>query len=287
MQFYRNKIPKYEDYVMVTVTGHNTDIGVYCNLLEYNNIPAIILNEEISKWKINYDKDFPVGKVLPCMIYMIDDQKGYINLSYRGVSKDLVKNITSEYNDKLHIYKIFNELMYFIPETDIYPDYIQNMIWNCLEYIKTKEDHDYNYSEYYKIILDNPDTIFSYDHDELFSTELQNKILDNFNKRITKTDMTVELKFSLKIFESGFVEKINKIFTFPLEDKDEVCSVSSPIYRIVVNSRTKEDAINKLDKYLNIIKENCNGIKCELEYKINKLEIIKQRFFSLSLINPY
>jgi len=256
MQFYRNKVPKYEDNVMVIVTGHNPEIGVYCNLLEYDNIPAIILNEHISKWKINYDKEFPVDKILPCMIYLIDHDKQYINLSYRGVSKDLVKTISSEYYDKLHIYKLFDELNYFTNNTDINNKYIQTMVWDCLEYIKNKEDHEYSYSEYYKLLLDNPNLIFSFDTDELFTQEIKNKILLSFDKRITKTDMTVENKFSLKLFESGFVEKINKICNITLENKDEILSVSSPFYRIVINAKTTDDVKIKLEKYLQQIKEN-------------------------------
>lgn len=286
MRFYKDIIPKYEDNVMVIVTGHNQEIGVYCNLLEYDNIPAIILNEQISKWKINYDKEFPIGKTLPCMIYIIDKEKEYINLSYKGVSKESIKTITGEYNDKLHIYKIFEELNHFTQNTNINNEYIQNMIWDCLEFIKNKEDHEYDYSQYYKLLLDNPDILFSYDYAELFTEEIKNNILDSFNKRITKTDMTLEIKFSLKLFENGFVEKINKICDITLEDKDEILSVSSPIYRIVINSKTLDDAKNKTDKYLEEIKKNTNSYNVEFEADINNIKILKDRFFSLSYLNP-
>lgn len=284
MRFYKNEIPKYEDNVMVIVTGHNPEIGVYCNLIEYDNKPAIIMNEQISKWKINYDKEFPINKTLPCMIYMID--KDHINLSYRGVSKESVKTITSEYNSKLYIYKLFEELKYFTKNTDITDEYIQTMSWNCLEYIKNKEDHEYDYSDYYKLILDNPSLLFSFDTDELFKKTTKDEVLESFDKRITKTDMIVENKFTLKLFENGFVEKINKICSISLENKDEILSVSSPVYRIVISAKTLDDAKIKLEKYLQQIKENTISYKADFKYDIGKLDIIKQRFFSLSHINP-
>ena len=53
MQFYRNSIPKFEDSVMARVTSYDESIGVHCELVEYSNIPALIMNSEISKWKIN------------------------------------------------------------------------------------------------------------------------------------------------------------------------------------------------------------------------------------------
>ena len=72
MQFYRHKIPKSEDCVMAKVVSQDDNVGIHCELVEYSNIPALLMNEEVSKWKINYSKQFPVGKIIPCMIYMID-----------------------------------------------------------------------------------------------------------------------------------------------------------------------------------------------------------------------
>lgn len=189
MQFYRNNLPKFEDYVMARIVGNDESIGVYCELVEYSNIPALIMNSEISKWKINYSKQFPVGKIIPCMIYMIDDVKKHINLSYKRLNEEQKNNFEKVYLNKLSIHKLFAELYYYLksnnisPENNYYKDHINNMIWECLDYIENKEDHDYNLEQYYNILLDNPELIFKFDENnvieqykELIISELQSRI---------------------------------------------------------------------------------------------------------------
>ena len=203
MQFYRNKLPKSNDYVMIKVTEYNENMGVHCELLEYNNYPAVILNSEISKYKVNYIKKFPIGRIMPCTVYMIDKIKQHINLSCRNMGEELIKKIEDIYLNKCYIYKLFYEI-----EIDNL-DYIKEMIWNCLTYIEEKEDHDYSFKKYYEMLLDTPDLIFNFDTDNILSEK--QVIIDKISSRVKKTDITSELYFSLLILENGFVSNIKNL----------------------------------------------------------------------------
>ena len=269
MQFYRHKLPKFNEYVMVKITGYNKDMGVQCELLEYNNYPAVILNSEISKYKVNYTKKFPVGKIIPCAIYIIDDIKQYVNLSCRNMGEELIKKIEDKYIVKCQIYKLFHEI-----ETDNL-EYIKEMIWNCFTYIDEKEDHEYSHKQYYEMMLDNPNLIFNFDKDNIFSE--RQVIIDKINSRVKKTDITSELHFSLLILENGFVSNIKKLLEFE-EEGIKLNNVSSPIYSIQITSKNLEDAKEIVVNFFDKLKEQLN-VKYNLDYDMDNLKVIHERQF--------
>lgn len=66
-RFYEHRFPEIADVVMVTV--HSVaDMGVYVNLLEYNNIEGMILLSELSR--------SCVGKSECVVVIRVDKDKG-------------------------------------------------------------------------------------------------------------------------------------------------------------------------------------------------------------------
>ncbi len=272
MQFYDNKIPKFEDYVIAKVTGYDESFGVYCELVEYNNIPAVILNGEISKYKVNYSKKFPVGKLVVCVIYMIDEVKNHINLSVKKISEEFTKTQLDIYETKCRIYKLFKKL----DDSEENQEYINSMIINCMTYINEKEDHEYTYEQYYNLLLDEPNNIFKFDEENKFADKKDAIILD-LNKHIRKTNLITELQFKLLILENGFTSKIKEILELDNEVYKVNC-ISSPIYSILISTKTldeakliseqfKIDLNNKLKNYTYIFED------------IDELKVIKERTF--------
>jgi translation initiation factor 2 alpha subunit (eIF-2alpha) len=261
---------------MAIVTGQDNNFGVYCNLLEYNNIPAVIMNSEISKYKINYAKKFPIGKIIPCMIYGIDEEKNHINLLYKNITPEVHEKLENDYNDKLHIYKLFNELNHYINNMNS----IMEMIWNCMEHII---DNDIPIREYYKLLLDDPNIIFNYDINNIFSEELKQTIISGLNSRITKTDITVELQFNMIILENGFMDKIKNIFDGI--DNKLICT-SSPVYAITLTGKTIEDTKTELVSFFDKLCYKLKNIKHNITYDINNVKVIKERFYTMSYIKP-
>ncbi len=278
MQFYRKELPSFEDYVMVKVTGYSEKLGLYCDLIEYNNKQAVIMNTEISKYKLNYSKKFPIGKVFPCMIYEIDTDKNYINLSYKGLTESTIEQLEALYVDKLHIYKLFHELDHFL-EDNFNKEYVSNMLWECMEYI---DDNEITHKKYYEELLDNPQLLFNFDKENLITEDNRNKIISSLESRIKKTDITVELQFSLLILENEFMTKIKDVLTID----EKINCVSSPIYSIIVSGKTLDETKEKLIQIINVIKEKVSNFKHDLKFDISNVKVIKERFFSMSYIKP-
>lgn len=289
MQFYRNTIPKFEDNVMAKVVGYDEDIGVYCELIEYSNIPALIMNAEISKWKINYSKQFPVGKIIPCMIYMIDEEKNHINLSYKRIKEEQKKIFEKVYVNKLFIYKLFLEIYYYFKMNNICSENnnfqveINNMIWDCYDYIENKEDHEFSIEEYYNLLLDNPELIFKYDKIGVFSRHKE-KIISELQTKIKKTDMLCELQFKLLVLEDNFCEKIKEIFSIQ-KDKITISCISSPIYSFLVYGKTIDECKKICNEFYESIKNKLINYSHELVYSPEEIKIIKERTFTIQYSN--
>jgi translation initiation factor 2 alpha subunit (eIF-2alpha) len=278
MQFYRNEKPNFEDFAMVKITGYSENLGLYCELLEYNNISAVIMKTEISKYKLNYSKKFPIGKIFPCMIYEIDSYKDYINLSYKRLTEPTIEKLEADYVDKLHLYKLFHELDHFL-ENNFDKAYVSNMLWDCMEYVT---ENDITHKKYYEELLDNPQLIFNFDKENRITQDNRATIISSLDSRIKKTDITVELQFSLLILENNFMDKIKNIFDIG----ERVQCVSSPIYSIVLSGKTVDETKETFTELLIKLKDKLSNTKHDLKFDISNIKIIKERFFSMSYIKP-
>lgn len=87
-RFYKSRLPEADDLVMVNVVNIE-DMGVYVNLLEYNNIEGMILLTELSRRRIrSINKLIRVGRNEVVVVVRVDRDKGYIDLSKRRVSPE-------------------------------------------------------------------------------------------------------------------------------------------------------------------------------------------------------
>jgi translation initiation factor 2 subunit 1 len=89
---YENQFPEVEDVVMVNVKQVQ-DVGVYVQLLEYDNIEGMIQLSELSRRRIrSMQKLIRVGRNEVVVVLRVDQDKGYIDLSKRRVTpEDYVK----------------------------------------------------------------------------------------------------------------------------------------------------------------------------------------------------
>lgn len=87
-RFYNNRLPETDELVMVNVVNIE-EMGVYVNLLEYNNIEGMILLTELSRRRIrSINKLIRVGRNEVVVVVRVDRDKGYIDLSKRRVSPE-------------------------------------------------------------------------------------------------------------------------------------------------------------------------------------------------------
>merc|ERR1712118_539791 len=97
-RMYEPKFPEIDDVVMVQVKSI-ASMGAYVSLLEYNGIEGMILLSELSKRRIrSISKLLKVGRQEAVMVLRVDEEKGYIDLSKRRVSKEDVDACEDKFN---------------------------------------------------------------------------------------------------------------------------------------------------------------------------------------------
>jgi len=274
MQFYRNSLPQYEDYVMVRISSHDEKLGIYCQLVEYSDYPALLMNSEISKYKVNYNKNFPIGKIIPCMIYTIDGSD--VNLTYKRITDETKLELENKYIERLQLYKLFSDI-YHNFKNIITQKYANNMFWNCMDYI---EENNLKVRHYYETILEDLALLFNFDSEKLLIENTE--YLNNLTSRIKTTDILYELQIKLTILESGFLELINRLFCNT--SKIKITCVSSPVYSLILESSDSNLENIKLI-YSNFIKELENkltGFNHILEKNLFEIKIIKNKTYSVA-----
>jgi len=79
-RFYKNRLPETDDLVMVNVVNIE-EMGVYVNLLEYNNIEGMILLTELSRRRIrSINKLIRVGRNEVVVVVRVDRDKVHFRL---------------------------------------------------------------------------------------------------------------------------------------------------------------------------------------------------------------
>lgn len=94
-RFYENEFPEVDELVLVTVLKVDDKTGAYVSLLEYDNREGMINIGEISKRRIrSMAKILRVGSTETCLVFSVDEEKGYINLSKkRVVAEDIPQKL--------------------------------------------------------------------------------------------------------------------------------------------------------------------------------------------------
>jgi translation initiation factor 2 subunit 1 len=105
-RMYEAKYLEVDMAVMIQVKNI-TDMGVYVSLLEYSNIEGMILFLKLSCCRIrSVSSLIKVGRIKPVMVFWVDKEKGYIDLSKRRVSEGDIQACEESYNKSKLIHSI-------------------------------------------------------------------------------------------------------------------------------------------------------------------------------------
>jgi len=139
-RFYPQKYPAVEDVVMVTVKSI-AELGAYVELLEYKNIQGMILLSELSRRRIrSMNKLIRIGNTEPVVVIRVDENKGYIDLSKRRVSKEDIVKCTEKFSKAKAVNSILRhigELLNY-QEDDQFEDLYKRTAWYLEEKYKNK-----------------------------------------------------------------------------------------------------------------------------------------------------
>jgi len=130
--YYHKKYPQENDIVIVTL-NNITEYGVYCNLVEYNDMDGFIISTEIHKGKgrgkgrkdVKPEKIFTHGTYYPVIVLAVEETNNRVNLSYKKIRQDELHN---DREDALALFKrkqkLFNLSLDMIAITGLDHDYV-------------------------------------------------------------------------------------------------------------------------------------------------------------------
>jgi translation initiation factor 2 alpha subunit (eIF-2alpha) len=289
MFYYKNNRPVINDIVYVSIKEFS-DTGVYCELIEYDNMSGFLLISELyDKIKKGVkpkspDKLLSTQKTYPMLVLTIneeshgDDKKYILDLSYKKIKKEdreqlLEKFIMMnklihlanefEFITKLSLKEIYKLTIWKLFDTDIHDDL------SLIDDMKL-------YHTLYLNILKNPHIFTKYINDA-YPTETK-QFIDNFNDRLTSSDMMIEQIFELMIHEENAITKLKDVLTYD-NDGAEIVYISSPRYQILVKGSDILDCDSKIEKCLEYIKNKISLYHCV--FNLKEKNIIRDQEFTL------
>ncbi|EPR80085.1 Alpha subunit of translation initiation factor eIF2, partial [Spraguea lophii 42_110] len=242
-RFYTNEYPSIGDLVVVR-NARITDMGVYVQLLEYNNMEGLIIVGELSKKRIkNVRKSIKIGKMEICSILRVDEEKGFIDLSRKKPS-------VSDYEKKYRSYlsnKSAHNVMIGLAQS-FNKDVLQ--LYNEFGWKKADEYGSlYNYFlELFKCYNNKSDN--SNDGDKIDNGGKNDTTIDNDNKIDTK------------IIDSKLVKDVNPEYI--------------PVLLEYINNKFNSSKYKiRMDIELTCAKDGINAIKDALSeaYEIENIEV--------------
>jgi len=282
MYYYNKKMPMIDDIVYVNIKEF-TDTSIYCELIEYDNIKGFLLASELdNKRKLGGkikapEKQLNINKVYPMLVLGItkdDDKTIYIDLSYKKVAKDDREKLLDKFMIINKIVQLSKEFIYItkIDDTIIY----ENTIWKLFDPELNDGNEQINFNELYISILNNPKIFCKYLNDEYhLECEL---FLENFNSRLTKSDIVKEQIFELMIHDEDAITKLKDVLTYNY-DNCEIVYIASPKYQILVKGKDDIECDNKIDICIEYI---INKLKTYHNvFNIKEKNIIKKQEISI------
>lgn len=124
-RFYEERYPSAGETVIVKII-RITELGVYVELVEYNNIEGLILVGELSKKKIKcISTTLKSGKHEAATILRVDKEKGYIDISRKSTSTEDAEIAIKRYaqNKQAHSVMIMAAQRLGVPIGDLYEEY--------------------------------------------------------------------------------------------------------------------------------------------------------------------
>lgn len=234
----KEKFPK-EGEVVIGKIISLTDESISVELLEYNNLVALILNPETSKRKLkSLSQMSKIGSIEAFTVSTIDKNKSFIDLCLKKPSADEINHCKEEYNKNKLVYQIMSKVAKLsnISVTDLYNE------WGY-----EKMEQYENLYIYFSKAKEDLNLLAKEKYGDLFKKVITDQFKASSYKVRIDVDVTCALG-GLKALKSAFLAAIDN-------DKDlDISLLKSPIYSIVKISGNKEEAFNSVNTAAEIVK---------------------------------
>jgi translation initiation factor 2 subunit 1 len=270
-------IPDVDDITMIIPTKI-TDMGIYIQLIEYNNIEGFIPLSELSKYKIrSINKIAKVGKKFPAIVLSIDEKK-YITLSKKMVSDQEAKKCENNYKILKNIYDLIN---FFVRKLDkehhikitiekAYEEFIWSLSHDINEIITSLKIASKDFDRIYEKILLNIDPVTI----ECFKQvlELKFKVREVLLEAVL--DITCYETGGINIIKSALI-KASEMATAEYPFKIKL--IKSPYYSITIRTITPEPVTELITNVIANIKTNLEMANANIKIvKIPEIVIDKE-----------
>ncbi|KAM0676457.1 Eukaryotic translation initiation factor 2 subunit 1 [Gurleya vavrai] len=248
--FYPSQYPSTNEIVMCKITKI-TDLGVYVELLEYNNIEGLIVVSELSKKKIKSIASLvKIGRSEAAMVLRVDTVKGYIDLSRKKVSVDDSKECGKKYmqNKMAHGVMIMESNKRKVSINDLYDLYFE----------KVKEDCLYNY---FKKVMKN---------------EIEDEICESVKKKFNAARFKIRGDVDVTSYNIGVFAVKEALNCGLIDSKINISLIKTPTYSLTYLTGDRDDGLKIVKEAISKIKdsiENSGGV-----FKMNgEIEVVGER----------
>lgn len=225
-RFYEKHYPDAGETVIIKITN-TTEVGVYVELVEYNNIEGLIMVGELSKKKIKcIASTVKTGNIEAAIVLRVDKEKGYIDISRKSIMKEDAAEAMQRYaqNKQAHTVMIMATKKLNIPISDLYEEY----------FIKSKP-----YGGIYPYFL---------------QLKEDDKMYEFVKKKFAALKYKIRADIDVSCYK-GVEDVVHALSAAKDEDENvEIALIKPPVYSISLVASNKQDGIR-------IITNACQNVK--------------------------
>eukprot|EP00802_Teleaulax_amphioxeia_P004534 Tamp_04538.p1 GENE.Tamp_04538~~Tamp_04538.p1 ORF type:complete len:493 (-),score=130.97 Tamp_04538:1777-3138(-) len=259
-RMYRNKYPDVEETVVVLVKRIDV-MGVYVNLIEYDDTEGMILLSELSRRRIrSVKKLINVGRQEVALVLRVDKDKGYIDLSKRRVSPEDIDTIEERFNKSKSVHSIMRNLA-TTQRRDV-EDLYESFGWELAA--------EYGHIlEAFKKLLTDGSILDKY----TMSEDVKEALKKNVAMRLTPQPVKVRSDFEVTCFAYEGIDAIKAALTKGIESGTEmnpitVRLIAPPLYVMTCNTLEQDIGIDMLTKALENVKSEIEARGGEMTIKM-------------------
>lgn len=236
IRFYRNVYPNVHDVVIVKVMDVQ-DVGANVILLEYGEIPAVILSSEFAKKRIRSIKQVIRENMIDvATVLRVDEERGYIDLSKSKVAQNEI-GIAKEKFEKM---KIVMNILKVVAEKS------QKSVMELLEGFVWKLHDEYEHIYYFMKSI----SMGSLELLKKVPEEIREVFYKEIQKRMTPPLLKIRGDFELRCYTEHGIDSIKEALLCVTSEKVKTYLVTSPRFYIQTENMDGNEGVEILERSL-------------------------------------
>jgi translation initiation factor 2 subunit 1 len=247
-RYYEPEFPEINEVVMVEVKSID-ELATKVSLLEYNNIPGMIMSSELSSRKVkSLRKTIKVGKHMPATVLSLEKEKNNIDLSIRSISEIDSNKCKERYQKSKVVHSIIRHV------ADTFHRDIEELYRTISWPLARTYGHAF---EGFKKMIQNTEVLKH--NTEKLEEEIYNAILKKSLQKMTLQPSKIQADVKIKVLHFDGVLAIKKALRAAQDVSNEAIKIEvrleGPIYTIVAFCDDKQTGILFIEKAIQASKK--------------------------------